>query len=72
MRAGGAGIPAYYTPTGVGTLIAQGKESREFNGKEYILVLYFSVAFFISFIFSCFGLGFYCFIQRFLGLRKRV
>ncbi|GAA8540899.1 succinyl-CoA--3-ketoacid CoA transferase subunit A [Helicobacter pylori] len=37
LRAGGAGIPAYYTPTGVGTLIAQGKESREFNGKEYIL-----------------------------------
>ncbi|WP_390422734.1 hypothetical protein, partial [Helicobacter pylori] len=33
---------------------------------DYILVLYFSVAFFISFIFSCFGLGFYCFIQRFL------
>ncbi|PUD78302.1 hypothetical protein C2R70_06020 [Helicobacter pylori] len=33
---------------------------------DYILVLYFSVVFFISFIFSCFGLGFYCFIQRFL------
>ncbi|MCQ2836050.1 hypothetical protein JT189_06285, partial [Helicobacter pylori] len=32
---------------------------------DYILVLYFSVAFFISFIFSCFGLGVYCFIQRF-------
>ncbi|RVZ58410.1 hypothetical protein EC565_05425, partial [Helicobacter pylori] len=33
---------------------------------DYILVLYFSVVFFIFFIFSCFDLGFYCFIQRFL------
>ncbi|EJC11220.1 hypothetical protein HPHPP16_0536 [Helicobacter pylori Hp P-16] len=39
---------------------------------DYILVLYFFVVFFIFFIFSCFDLGFYCFIQRFLGLRKRV
>ena len=37
MRAGGAGIPAFYTPTGVGTLVAQGKESREFDGREYVL-----------------------------------
>jgi 3-oxoacid CoA-transferase subunit A len=37
MRAGGAGIAAFFTPTGAGTLIAQGKESREFNGREYIL-----------------------------------
>ncbi|MGE6258925.1 CoA transferase subunit A [Heyndrickxia sporothermodurans] len=37
IRAGGAGIPAFYTPAGVGTLIAEGKEIREFNGKEYVL-----------------------------------
>ncbi len=37
MRAGGAGIPAFYTPTGVGTLIAEGKETREFDGRKYIL-----------------------------------
>ncbi len=37
MRAGGAGIPAFYTPTGVGTLVAEGKEVREFNGRQYIL-----------------------------------
>ncbi|WP_407410995.1 CoA transferase subunit A [Acinetobacter sp.] len=37
LRAGGAGIPAFFTATGVGTLIAEGKELREFNGKEYIL-----------------------------------
>lgn len=37
LRAGGAGIPAFFTPTGVGTLVAEGKEVREFNGKEYIL-----------------------------------
>lgn len=37
LRAGGAGIPAFYTQTGVGTLVAEGKESREFNGKTYIL-----------------------------------
>lgn len=37
LRAGGAGIPAFFTPTGVGTLIAEGKELREFDGKEYIL-----------------------------------
>ena len=34
MRAGGAGIPAFYTPTGVGTVIAEGKEVREFNGTQ--------------------------------------
>ncbi|KAF2376838.1 succinyl-CoA--3-ketoacid-CoA transferase [Acinetobacter baylyi] len=37
LRAGGAGIPAFYTQTGVGTLIAEGKEQREFDGKTYIL-----------------------------------
>jgi 3-oxoacid CoA-transferase subunit A len=37
MRAGGAGIPAFYTPTGVGTMIAEGKEVREFNGRKYLL-----------------------------------
>lgn len=37
LRSGGAGIPAFYTQTGVGTLIAEGKEIRIFNGKEYIL-----------------------------------
>ncbi len=37
IRAGGAGIPAFYTPTGAGTLIAQGKETRVFNGREYLL-----------------------------------
>ena len=37
IRAGGAGIPAFYTPTGVGTLIAEGKESRVFDGREYLL-----------------------------------
>ena len=37
LRAGGAGIPAFYTKTGVGTLIAEGKEERSFHGKKYIL-----------------------------------
>jgi 3-oxoacid CoA-transferase subunit A len=37
IRAGGAGIPAFYTPAGVGTPIANGKETRVFNGKEYLL-----------------------------------
>ena len=37
LRAGGAGIPAFFTATGVGTLIAEGKEERAFNGKPYIL-----------------------------------
>ncbi|MDL2209379.1 CoA transferase subunit A [Desulfovibrio sp. OttesenSCG-928-O18] len=37
IRAAGAGIPAYYTATGAGTLLAEGKESREFNGKTFIL-----------------------------------
>ena len=37
MRAGGAGIAAFYTPTGVGTLIAEGKEAREFDGRDYVL-----------------------------------
>ena len=37
MRAAGAGIPAFYTPTGVGTMIAEGKEVREFNGRKFIL-----------------------------------
>ena len=37
MRAAGAGIPAFYTPTGYGTLVAEGKETREFNGRMYVL-----------------------------------
>jgi 3-oxoacid CoA-transferase subunit A len=37
IRAGGAGIPAFYTPAGVGTPIAEGKEIRSFNGKDYVL-----------------------------------
>jgi len=37
MRAGGAGIAAFYTPTGVGTLIAEGKETREFEGRPFVL-----------------------------------
>lgn len=36
-RAGGAGIPAFFTPAGVGTEVAQGKEMREFNGKMYLM-----------------------------------
>lgn len=37
MRAGGAGIPAFFTATGYGTLVGEGKEVREFNGRNYIL-----------------------------------
>lgn len=37
VRAGGAGIPAFFTPAGYGTEVAEGKEVREFNGKKYIL-----------------------------------
>jgi 3-oxoacid CoA-transferase subunit A len=37
MRAGGAGIPAFFTPTGVGTVIAEGKEVREFDGRKYLM-----------------------------------
>ncbi len=37
IRAGGAGIPAFYTPTGVGTVVADGKEIREFDGRQYVL-----------------------------------
>ncbi len=37
LRAGGAGIPGFYTPTGVGTKIAEGKEIRQFEGRDYIL-----------------------------------
>jgi 3-oxoacid CoA-transferase subunit A len=37
IRAGGAGIAGFFTPTGVGTLVAEGKEKREFDGREYIL-----------------------------------
>jgi len=36
-RAGGAGIPAFYTKTGVGTLIAEGKEHKDFNGETYVM-----------------------------------
>lgn len=37
IRAGGAGIPAFFTPTGVGTLVAEGKETRTIDGREYVL-----------------------------------
>ena len=37
MRAGAAGIPAFYTPTAVGTPLADGKELREFDGREYVM-----------------------------------
>lgn len=37
IRVGGAGIPAFYTPTGVGTMVADGKESREFEGRTYLM-----------------------------------
>ena len=37
IRAGGAGIPAFYTPTGVGTIVAEGKEVRQFDGRTYLL-----------------------------------
>ncbi|MEY4754153.1 MAG: hypothetical protein RJA44_1828 [Pseudomonadota bacterium] len=37
LRAGGAGIPAFFTKTGVGTLVAEGKELREFNGETYVM-----------------------------------
>ncbi len=37
LRAGGAGIPAFFTPTGYGTVVAEGKETREFDGRMYVL-----------------------------------
>jgi 3-oxoacid CoA-transferase subunit A len=37
IRAAGAGIPAFFTPTGVGTIVADGKETREFNGRVYVM-----------------------------------
>ena len=37
IRAGGAGIPAFFTPTGYGTVVADGKETREFDGRHYVL-----------------------------------
>lgn len=37
LRAGGAGIPAFYTRTGVGTIVAEGKEVREFDGEQYVM-----------------------------------
>lgn len=37
MRAGGAGIPAFFTPAGYGTVVAEGKETREFEGKNYVM-----------------------------------
>ncbi|HEY2456946.1 MAG TPA: CoA transferase subunit A [Candidatus Acidoferrum sp.] len=37
LRAGGAGIPAFYTPTGYGTMAADGKETREFAGRQYVM-----------------------------------
>jgi 3-oxoacid CoA-transferase subunit A len=37
MRAGGAGIPAFFTPAGYGTIVAEGKETRQFEGRQYVL-----------------------------------
>jgi 3-oxoacid CoA-transferase subunit A len=37
IRAGGAGIPAFYTPTGFGTMVADGKETREFDGRQFVM-----------------------------------
>src|SRR5258706_10589846 len=37
IRAGGAGIPAFYTPTGSGTMVAEGKETREFDGRQFVM-----------------------------------
>ncbi len=37
IRAGGAGIPAFFTRTGVGTVVAEGKEVREFDGEDYVM-----------------------------------
>jgi len=37
IRAGGAGIPAFFTPTGVGTIVADGKEARDFDGRPYVM-----------------------------------
>ena len=37
IRAGGAGIPAFFTPTGVNTMISDGKETRKFNNRQYLL-----------------------------------
>src|SRR5579863_852248 len=37
IRAGGAGIPAFFTPSGVGTVVAEGKETREFDGRTYVM-----------------------------------
>ncbi len=37
MRAAGAGIPAFFTPTGVGTVVAEGKETRDFEGRTYVM-----------------------------------
>ena len=37
IRAGGAGIPAFFTPTGVGTIVAENKETREFDGRPYLM-----------------------------------
>ncbi|MHB1020968.1 MAG: CoA transferase subunit A [Acidobacteriaceae bacterium] len=37
IRAGGAGIPAFFTPAGVGTVVAEGKETREFDGRPYVM-----------------------------------
>jgi len=37
IRAAGAGIPAFFTPTGVGTMVAEGKETRDFDGRPYVM-----------------------------------
>ena len=45
IRAGGAGIPAFFTPTGVGTVVAEGKEVREFDGRPYVMETAFKADF---------------------------
>lgn len=53
IRAGGAGIPAFYTPAGVGTKLTEGKEVRTFNGKEYVLETALTADF--AFVKACSG-----------------
>jgi 3-oxoacid CoA-transferase subunit A len=57
IRAGGAGIPAFFTPAGYGTMVAEGKEARDFNGKHYILetALHADFAFVKAWKGDCFG-----------------
>ncbi|ABQ28499.1 CoA transferase subunit A [Geotalea uraniireducens] len=53
IRAGGAGIPAFYTPAGVGTQLTSGKEVRSFNGKDYVLETALTADF--AFVKACSG-----------------